>query len=77
MLFLEKKINIDIIPGPNHEINIFWFLISPFGDFLQKFLYIYLNEKNPVGKNLKKNIGKRENLALFQQITNGSHKKTC
>lgn len=53
MLFLEKKINIDIIPGPNHEINIFLFLISPFGDFLQKFLYIF-ESKNPVGKNIKK-----------------------
>lgn len=55
----------------------FLFLISPLGDFLQKFLYIFEWKKNPVGKNIKKNIGKRENIALFQQITNGSHKKTC
>lgn len=31
--------------------------------------------KKILGKNIKKNIGKRGNLALFQQITKGSHKK--
>lgn len=58
--FIEKKINFDIIPWPNRKINIYvhvkytaWWLFTN--------VFIYLNEKDIIRKEMQKYGKKREN----------------
>lgn len=61
---LIKKINFDIIPRPNQEVN------SSFCDFYFRF-YIFDREKNHWGRNTK--IGKTcDNMNIFYKFPNNT-----
>lgn len=66
MTIFGQKINFDIIPGPNHEVNIFFFIFTIWRLFT--IVFIYLKEKENPRVGLQKDMGKREILAPFKHI---------